>query len=462
MSFKGTLRLINFLVFMGILILMIVVTTLSNIQNSLLSKDDELREAVVLAKDIRYHAIQIQQFLTDASLTLEDEVVKEAEENLKAAEQKLKTIETQWPQYSESINELKTSLASLFKTGLVMQQTYKNQGAEAGNQVMTMPNTGFDALSEKASEQTENMVQLMVKESDLIVLSIHKYSSLILWSTIVLGLLIVGVVILSLNTLLRKVLSRSVNQISHSCVNANNRNSDLSTASLTLSGSISTTASSLEETAASIEEITSMVEANTENAKTLSNFAAEGLGFVNDTVNKIEDLNLAMKDLSENSQSIQNFSKVIDEIAFQTNLLALNAAVEAARAGEQGKGFAVVAEAVRALSIRSAEAAKEVNHLAFSSNEKINSGSSVAGESALLMKKIVEQISQIANLSKEVSNASIQQKEGLVQIAKAMSQLGQANQENSETAQVVNMNLQNAQSEMSSLKDLVSELEQAI
>jgi methyl-accepting chemotaxis protein len=44
--------------------------------------------------------------------------------------------------------------------------------------------------------------------------------------------------------------------------------------------------------------------------------------------------------------TIEERTKVINDIVFQTKLLSFNASVEAARAGEHGKGFAVVAEEV--------------------------------------------------------------------------------------------------------------------
>jgi methyl-accepting chemotaxis protein len=67
--------------------------------------------------------------------------------------------------------------------------------------------------------------------------------------------------------------------------------------------------------------------------------------------------------LSECSERIGDFVKVIGDIADQVNLLALNAAIEAARAGEHGRGFAVVADEVRKLAARSREAAGDVQDI---------------------------------------------------------------------------------------------------
>jgi methyl-accepting chemotaxis protein len=67
-----------------------------------------------------------------------------------------------------------------------------------------------------------------------------------------------------------------------------------------------------------------------------------------------------MTALKDATATVDDFVRVISEIASQTNLLALNAAIEAARAGSAGRGFAVVAQEVRALAEQSADAADEV------------------------------------------------------------------------------------------------------
>lgn len=76
-----------------------------------------------------------------------------------------------------------------------------------------------------------------------------------------------------------------------------------------------------------------------------------------DGVNQVRGL---IRELNEQSQSIENMVSTIAGVAEQTNLLALNAAIEAARAGEHGRGFSVVADEVRKLAASTARATGEI------------------------------------------------------------------------------------------------------
>ena len=65
--------------------------------------------------------------------------------------------------------------------------------------------------------------------------------------------------------------------------------------------------------------------------------------------------------ITDSVRSLDGIVHSIREVAEQTNLLALNATIEAARVGEAGRGFAVVASEVKALSLQSDQAAKDIS-----------------------------------------------------------------------------------------------------
>ena len=137
-----------------------------------------------------------------------------------------------------------------------------------------------------------------------------------------------------------------------------------------------------------------------------------------------------MKGINDSSRRIADIIGVINGIAFQTNILALNAAVEAARAGEQGRGFAVVAGEVRSLAQRSAEAAREIRSLIAASVERVEAGSRQVDQAGSTMHEVVQAISRVRDIVSEISQASVEQSEGVSLVGQAVSQMDAATQQN--------------------------------
>ncbi len=190
-------------------------------------------------------------------------------------------------------------------------------------------------------------------------------------------------------------------------------------------------AASLKETSGSIIEITRIVEANSDNAKQAADLSQASNLAAHEGEKNMKELIAVMGEITASSKKIGEITGVIEDIAFQTNLLALNAAVEAARAGEQGRGFAVVADAVRSLAQRSSVAAKDISKLIQDSVGQISHGQQMANKSNSSLENILQSVEKVAQLNRDISAASEQQKAGIHSIRDNVEALDQATEENS-------------------------------
>lgn len=189
-------------------------------------------------------------------------------------------------------------------------------------------------------------------------------------------------------------------------------------------------ASSLEETAASIEQFTATAQQNTDSAKQAKLLGQSAAEIAQRGGEIVSASAATMLEIHDSSRKIGDIISVIEGIAFQTNILALNAAVEAARAGEQGKGFAVVATEVRALSHRTAQAAKEISGLIRDSASKVEHGTRQAEKAGQSMNEIMAAISRLSTLVAGISAASVEQSIGIEQVNKAVAQMDEVTQQN--------------------------------
>ena len=195
-------------------------------------------------------------------------------------------------------------------------------------------------------------------------------------------------------------------------------------------------AASLEQTAAATEQLATTIQANSDTARQAAEMATQAVSVAARSADMVAQARNSMAGIAASSRRVADITTLINGIAFQTNILALNAAVEAARAGEHGKGFAVVAAEVRALSIKSADAAREIKGLIEASTEQVEAGARSVTGAGGAMAEAVGAVERLAAMMGTIRMASQEQATGVAQINVALNRLEQATQDNA--AQVRN------------------------
>jgi aerotaxis receptor len=216
---------------------------------------------------------------------------------------------------------------------------------------------------------------------------------------------------------------RDVHGVTRAC-------SDIAAGNMDLSQRTESQASSLQEIASSMEELAATIQNNADHAVSAAANAMAAADVAQRGGQAFDRIVQTMQAMADDAAQIGQIVKVVEAIAFQTNILALNAAVEAARAGENGRGFAVVASEVRTLAQRSTTAAREIAELITASLRSVSQGQAQVKTSATTITELVSSIGGVSGLIDEISRASIEQREGVQQVAAALSSLDRITQQN--------------------------------
>lgn len=230
-------------------------------------------------------------------------------------------------------------------------------------------------------------------------------------------------------------------------------------ASQELSQGAAEQASSVETMANSIAEISEQVQDNAESAAEANQKTTSVSHEMMVSNEKMQQMIVAMDEISQSSNEIGKIIKTIEDIAFQTNILALNAAVEAARAGAAGKGFAVVADEVRNLATKSQEASQNTTTLIESSVQAVMNGTKIVDETAASLALAVEGAKEVAVSVDKISTASEKQAASIAKVTKGIEEISRVVQTNSATSEESAAASEELSGQASMLKQLIGRFE---
>ena len=232
---------------------------------------------------------------------------------------------------------------------------------------------------------------------------------------------------------------------------------NLADASQSLAEGATDQAASVEEMQATIDEITTALERTAAEVNSSVEKAENCADEAEKSRLEMDTLMAAMNRISETSQKIGNIIAEMEDIASQTNLLSLNASIEAARAGEAGLGFAVVADEIRKLAEQSAKSATNSRTLIEESVAEVNNGNEAAKRTSEVLLGVVSSIHEIAENSREISAAAVQQAQAMEQANAGVERISEVVQANSATAEEASATSEELSAEAINMEELVNQ-----
>lgn len=122
------------------------------------------------------------------------------------------------------------------------------------------------------------------------------------------------------------------------------------------------------------------------------------------SVAKLQTMISSLRTVSQSSAEMTNIIEIINDISDKINLLSLNASIEAARAGEAGKGFMVVANEVSKLADMTANSIKDISGLVQRNISEIDSAMVEVDHTVKTINEIANLIDSINNQIKDINN----------------------------------------------------------
>lgn len=230
---------------------------------------------------------------------------------------------------------------------------------------------------------------------------------------------------------------------------------NLALGSKTLAEGTAEQAKSVEELASTITEISHQINSNAKHALGASDLSQKAAEDMKEGKQKIQELIMAMAEVSRYNQEIEKIINTIENVANQTKILALNASIEAARAGESGRGFVVVADEIRSLAEKSAETVKETTSFINGVINTVEQGNILADAATKSLSSMVESSINVRNEINQISKASIDQAGAISQLTTGVERIAKVVKTNSVTAEESASTSEEISSQAHSLRSLM-------
>lgn len=129
-----------------------------------------------------------------------------------------------------------------------------------------------------------------------------------------------------------------------------------------------------------------------------------------------DEFHQTMRAVEDSTRRADSIIEIIDTVALQTNILSINAGIEAARAGDAGRGFAVVAREIRALSERTAGAARDVRGTLEGIHGRMGEGLRQAGETRAVLDRVIALMQRAGDAMREGGSRVARQGEAVADL----------------------------------------------
>lgn len=245
-------------------------------------------------------------------------------------------------------------------------------------------------------------------------------------------------------------------QINQAAEEVSSGSGQIASGAQTLSEGATEQSGAVTEISDTIKKISEQVEKTAGEAEDAEECSTTAGGQLQKSMEKMDELTKAMKDISGASSQIGGIIKTIEDISFQTNILALNAAVEAARAGAAGKGFSVVAGEVRSLAAKSSEAAANTTGLIENTLNLVEKGNQLATDTMDSLNLVVGGAMKSTDLVQSIAESSNMQSEELRRLMGEIDKISNVVQMNAATAEESAASSQELSGQAFALKDSVA------